>query len=46
MPALNPIFKTAPLNVVELTACLLLSGIVFILVEIEKLFRRRGLVYR
>ncbi|SAL64060.1 cation transport ATPase [Caballeronia humi] len=46
VPALNPIFKTAPLNVVELTACLLLSGIVFILVEIEKLFRRRGLVYR
>ncbi len=41
VPALNPIFKTAPLTVGELLLALVLSSIVFIAVEIEKLIKRR-----
>lgn len=36
IPALNPIFKTEPLDLEELLLCLALSSIVFIAVEIEK----------
>jgi Ca2+-transporting ATPase len=42
IPALNPIFKTEPLDLDELLLCLALSSIVFIAVEIEKWFIRQG----
>lgn len=35
-PPLNAVFGTEPLSAPELTACVLLSGIVFVAVEIEK----------
>jgi Ca2+-transporting ATPase len=40
-PFLNPIFKTQPLTPVELAFVLLLSSVVFIAVEIEKVIKRR-----
>ncbi len=40
VPILNPIFKTEPLTLNELFFTLLLSSIVFVAVEIEKLFKR------
>ena len=46
VPALNPIFHTEPLTAVELGICLLLSGVVFVAVEIEKALVRRGRLYR
>jgi Ca2+-transporting ATPase len=46
VPALNPIFRTAPLSAGELALCLALSTIVFLAVEAEKLLARRGLIYR
>ena len=42
IPALNPIFKTEPLDLDELVLCLALSSIVFIAVEIEKWCIRQG----
>jgi Ca2+-transporting ATPase len=45
VPALNPIFHTEPLTAVELGICLLLSGVVFVAVEIEKWLVRRGRLY-
>ncbi|MBI5752710.1 MAG: cation-translocating P-type ATPase [Hydrogenophilales bacterium] len=45
VPALNPIFKTEPLTLAELGLCLMLSSVVFIAVEIEKMLVRRGLLY-
>jgi Ca2+-transporting ATPase len=42
IPALNPIFKTEPLDLDELLLCLALSSIVFIAVEIEKWFIRQS----
>jgi Ca2+-transporting ATPase len=42
VPALNPIFKTEPLDLDELVLCLALSSVVFIAVEIEKYFIRQG----
>jgi Ca2+-transporting ATPase len=42
IPALNPIFKTEPLDLDELLLCLALSSIVFIAVELEKWFIRQG----
>ncbi|HEX6704819.1 MAG TPA: cation-translocating P-type ATPase [Albitalea sp.] len=42
VPALHPVFKTAPLSAAELAICLGASAIVFVAVEIEKLWRRRG----
>ena len=46
VPALQPIFRTAPLSAGELLLCLLLSPVVLIAVEIEKWLRRRGWIYR
>jgi Ca2+-transporting ATPase len=44
VPALHPIFKTAPLSGPELLVCLAVSTIVFVVVEIEKwLVRHAGL---
>jgi Ca2+-transporting ATPase len=45
VPWLNPIFKTEPLSPGELAACLALSSVVFIGVEIEKMLVRRGWIY-
>jgi Ca2+-transporting ATPase len=42
IPALNPIFKTDPLDPDELVLCLALSSVVFIAVESEKWFIRQG----
>lgn len=41
VPALNPIFKTQPLTLAELLVVLLLSSVVFVAVEIEKLLKRK-----
>ena len=41
IPALNPIFKTAPLTAGELAIALLLSSVIFFVVEIEKWWFRR-----
>jgi Ca2+-transporting ATPase len=38
---LNKIFKTQPLTAPELALVLALSSVVFVAVEIEKLFKRR-----
>jgi P-type Ca2+ transporter type 2C len=40
VPFLNPVFKTQPLTLKELIFTLALSSIVFIAVEVEKLFKR------
>ncbi len=45
VPWLNPIFKTEPLGLGELAACLALSSVVFVGVEIEKALVRRGWLY-
>jgi Ca2+-transporting ATPase len=45
VPWLNPIFRTQPLDAAELAACLLLSSVVFVGVEIEKALVRRGWIY-
>jgi Ca2+-transporting ATPase len=46
VPACNEIMKTQPLSGGELALCVLLSGTVFVAVEIEKRLARRGLLYR
>ncbi|MDD2832819.1 MAG: cation-translocating P-type ATPase [Methylotenera sp.] len=46
VPALNVIFKTEPLSLIELLVCIALSGVVFIAVEIEKLLIRHGKLYQ
>ncbi len=40
-PFLNPIFKTQPLTFLELLFCIIVSSIVFFVVELEKWFRRK-----
>ena len=45
LPALNPVFKTAPLTAQELVFCLAMSSVVFFAVEIEKLLVRTGVLY-
>ncbi|MDH4071959.1 MAG: HAD-IC family P-type ATPase, partial [Gammaproteobacteria bacterium] len=42
VPALNPIFRTAPLSAGQLAACFGMGSIVFVIVELEKLVRRRA----
>ena len=42
IPFLNPIFKTAPLTLYELLAVLGASSIVFVAVELEKVFLRKN----
>jgi Ca2+-transporting ATPase len=46
VPAFNPVFKTVPLTAGELATCVLLPGLVFVGVEIEKWMVRRGWIYR
>ncbi len=46
IPLFNDIFKTQPLSLTELAVCLILSSIVFIAVEVEKLLIRLGLLYK
>ncbi len=46
IPFLNPVFRTAPLTLPEMAACLILSSIVFGVIEIEKWVARRGLATR
>ena len=46
LPALNPIFKTEPLDMGELALCLGLASVVLIAVEIEKWLVRRGWIYQ
>jgi Ca2+-transporting ATPase len=41
VPALNPVFKTEPLSATELGITLLMSSVVFVAVEVEKLVLRR-----
>ncbi|MBN2244083.1 MAG: cation-translocating P-type ATPase [Acidobacteria bacterium] len=41
VPVLNPVFKTVPLTAVELLITILLSAVVFVAVEIEKVFKRK-----
>jgi len=45
VPALNPIFRTAPLSASELVFCLVLSSVVFVAVEGEKWMIRHGRLY-
>jgi Ca2+-transporting ATPase len=46
IPALNPIFKTEPLDMGELALCLALSSVVFLAVESQKWMIRRGWMSR
>ncbi len=41
VPWLNPIFKTQPLSAAELGSCLALAAVVWVVVEVEKAWRRR-----
>jgi Ca2+-transporting ATPase len=45
LPFLNTVFNTAPLSAGELGFCLLLSVVVFVIVELEKLLVRKGWLY-
>ena len=41
VPVLNPVFRTAPLDAGELVFCLSASAVPLIVVELEKIARRR-----
>ena len=41
VPALNSVFKTAPLSGTELAACFGIGSIALVIVEVEKFVRRR-----
>jgi Ca2+-transporting ATPase len=45
VPALNRIFKTAPLDAAELALCVMGAAFIFVAVEIEKWMTRRGMLY-
>jgi len=42
VPALNPIFKTQPLSLLELGVCLVAASMMYVAVELEKLWRHRS----
>lgn len=46
LPWFNAIFKTTPLDAIELLVCFLLALVVFVAVEIEKWLIRRGYIYQ
>jgi len=46
VPWFNTVFKTAPLDAIELGLCFLLAAVVFVAVEVEKWFVRRGVLYQ
>ena len=46
VPSLTVIFKTQPLSAAELALSLVLSAVVFVAVEVEKLLVRRGWLYQ
>jgi Ca2+-transporting ATPase len=46
VPALNSIFYTQPLPMLDLAVCLVLSSLVLFAVEIEKWLVRRGMIYQ
>ncbi|WP_374547215.1 cation-translocating P-type ATPase, partial [Rhodoblastus sp.] len=46
LPSLNAIFRTSPLSLPELAACLALSSLTFFIVEMEKWLARRGWIYK
>jgi Ca2+-transporting ATPase len=46
VPVLNPVFNTAPLSLGELAFCLVMSTVVFVAAEAEKVLVRRGWIYR
>ena len=46
LPAFTSIFKTEPLDMIELAICIAMSSVVFFAVEIEKLLVWRGRIYR
>ncbi|CAN5876091.1 cation-translocating P-type ATPase [soil metagenome] len=46
LPALNRLFRTTPLTLVELAGCLIAASTVFFAVEFEKMLIRRGHLYR
>ena len=46
VPVFNPIFKTEPLPLYDLTVCFALSSLSLVAVEIEKWLIRRGVLYR
>jgi Ca2+-transporting ATPase len=41
VPFLNRVFNTAPLTITELTICIVISGITFHAVELEKVFKNK-----
>ena len=43
VPVLQGVFRTTPLTIFELIACIAIASVVFLAVEAEKWIRRRGL---
>lgn len=46
VPFFNDVFYTHPLPLFDLLVCIAMSSLVLIAVEIEKLFARRGIIYK